>query len=78
MSRRSILRRQLNTAKKGGTNADDYLSSLSDITDSLNAIGDGVFDEDMVFFALNGLPSDYENFVMNIESMKLPITFTEV
>ena len=37
-----------------------------------------MFDEDLVFFALNGLPFDYENFVMNIESMKLPITFTEL
>ena len=48
------------------------------IADSLGAIGEVVFDEDLVFFALSGLPSDYENFVMNIESMKLPITFIEL
>ena len=78
MSRRSIFRRQLNTAKKGGTNADDYLSPLSDLVDSLGSIRDVVSDEDLVFFALSGLPSYYENFVMNFESMKLPITFKEL
>ena len=67
----------LNIAKKGGTNADDNLSSLSDIVNSLGTIRDVVYDEDLVFFALSGLPSYYENFMMNIESMKLPITFTE-
>ena len=67
----------LNTAKKGGTNADDNLSSLSDIVNSLGTIRDVVSDEDLVFFALSGLPSYYEKFMMNIESMKLSITFTE-
>ena len=46
--------------------------------DSFDTIGDMLSDEDLVFFALMCLPSDYENFVMNIELMKLSITFTEL
>lgn len=67
-TRRSLLRHHLHITKKRGSSVVKYLSTLSSTTEDLATTSDPVSDGDLVLFALNGLPSNYESFVTVMEN----------
>ena len=55
-----------------------YVSRIKDLCDQLNAIGDKVFNTDMVTITLKGLIRDYQYFVSSLGGRAMPPTFIEL
>lgn len=54
------------------------LRDLKDLFEKLIAVDDRVRDEDMVFYALNGLPSEHIAFKSIVRLQGYPIDFSEL
>jgi len=57
---------------------DEYLHHIKSIANSLVAIKSPIFDLDFIQYTLNGLGSEYDNFVDNLLFLPGGITFDEV
>lgn len=62
------LRCELKSTKKGTKNISEYLLKIKNIVDSLTAIGDPISNQDHLDAVLEGLPEEYNPFVMMIYS----------
>lgn len=71
------LKTKLATTVKTGTMA-EYLRTLKDLGDRLNAAGEQIKEEDMVFQTLHGLPMGYSSFKTAIRARGNPITYYEL
>lgn len=58
------LRSELKSAKKGTRSMSEYLLQIKAIVDSLVAIGDPISEQDHIDVILDGLPEEYNPFVM--------------
>lgn len=58
------LRTELKTLKKGTKTVSEFITKLHSMADSLAAIGDEVKDQDLMDIILEGLPEEYNAFVM--------------
>lgn len=61
-------RSELQNTKKGTSPINEYLLRIKALVDSLMAIGDPISDQDHVDAMLEGLPEEYNSFVMMIYS----------
>ncbi|KAI3935864.1 hypothetical protein MKW92_042353 [Papaver armeniacum] len=77
-ARRSMLRGQLQTIKRGARIVAEYVQEVKSISDSLAAINDKVGESDIVMYVLNGLGRDYDNFVISIHNRETPISFADL
>lgn len=60
------LRYELKSAKKGNQTISEYVLRVKAIADSLLAIGDSISEQEQIDAVLEGLPEEYNNFVMMI------------
>lgn len=60
------LRSELKTVKKGTRTMSEYLLRIKTIVDSLVAVGDSISDQDHIDSILDGLPEEFNPFVMMI------------
>lgn len=77
-ARRSLLRGQLQTIRRGNLSVTEYLNNLKEIIDNLAAINDRVSDEDIVMYTLNGLGRDFTQFVITAQHRETPYKFVEL
>ena len=63
--------------QKGGDSINKYLLHLKAIKDQLQAVGEKVFDNDLIIAALTGLPSDYDMIRTVIFARESHITLKE-
>lgn len=56
----------------------NYLKDLKDLFTKLTAVGEPVREDDMIFHALNGLPSEYSGFKSAVRLRGYPIDFNEL
>ena len=67
INRRMTLRNQLNGVKiQKEETMQSYITRVSQIKEQLEAIGDMVEEEEVVMTTLNGLPRDWEPFIVGI------------
>ena len=69
---------QLHTATKGNQSFIDYLARVSAIAEELTAIGGHLDNEDLILFTANGLLVDFEAFIITIENLPSPLSFTDL
>ena len=63
---------------KGDFTITKYLQNLVATFEELAEIGDPVKDEDLVLFALNGLPRDFKAFITMAEFQLETLTFSDL
>ncbi|CAN6719043.1 unnamed protein product [Malus baccata var. baccata] len=62
------LRSKIQTIQKSDSPMPDYLNSLKEIYDKLDAAGDPISESDLVAYTLSSLPDAYESFIYSIET----------
>ncbi|XP_070667814.1 uncharacterized protein [Malus domestica] len=62
------LRSKIQTIQKIDSSMPDYLNSLKEIYDKLDAVGDPISESDLVAYTLSSLPDAYESFIDSIET----------
>lgn len=72
------LRARLQTVRKGSSSVTTYLQELKEISDSLAASGNVIQDADLVFYILNGLPSEYDSFATSVRVREPIVTSDEL
>ncbi|KAJ3704083.1 hypothetical protein LUZ61_007788 [Rhynchospora tenuis] len=79
-ARLADLRRQIQTASKGGMSCSDYIHHMRRLADELLFIGSPIPEDELVDATLNGLGSDYLPFVTSITTTHRsdPISFSEL
>ncbi|KAF7143314.1 hypothetical protein RHSIM_Rhsim05G0196600 [Rhododendron simsii] len=77
-ARFDLLKGDIQSIQKGTSSISDYLNQLKHLADSLAALQHPVPDYELVGHALNGLGTDYTNFVVMMENRDPPPTFAEL
>ncbi|KAJ4746261.1 Gag/pol [Rhynchospora pubera] len=77
-ARLTDLKKKLQNLTKGSTSCSDYVHQIRAISDELAFIGAPVPDEDLVMTLLGGLGTDYNSFVVAINTRQEPASFLEV
>ncbi|KAJ4790150.1 polyprotein [Rhynchospora pubera] len=74
------LRRQIQSATKGGSTCSEYIQHIRNLADELLFIGSPMSEEDLVMATLNGLGSEYLPFITSITTSLRsdPITFSDL
>ncbi|KAJ0787642.1 putative RNA-directed DNA polymerase [Helianthus annuus] len=67
-AKQNLLRTQFHLLKQEDKSISDYCDSARTIYDSLVAIGDSISEHSLVLQILNGLHTDYQMFITNIEN----------
>jgi gag-polypeptide of LTR copia-type len=78
MARVLELKLKLQTSKKGGTSCAQFLQNMQGIADQLRSIGTDIPDQELVIYTLQGLGTDFDNFVTAISLRTNPITMSEL
>ncbi|KAA8539286.1 hypothetical protein F0562_025978 [Nyssa sinensis] len=74
-----VLRNDFQRVKKDAANSmKSYLDEIKQITDKLAATANLIFDEEIVFITLKGLPREYVSFKTAIRARETSITFEEL
>jgi gag-polypeptide of LTR copia-type len=68
----------LQTSKKGGLSCSQFLQHIQSLADRLRSIGSDISDQDLILYTLQGLGSDFENFVTAISLWHQPFTMSEL
>lgn len=58
------IKSELKSTKKGTRSVNEYVTQTQNLPDSLTVIGVPVFDSDLYDIVLDGLPEEYNSFVM--------------
>ncbi|XP_026384855.1 uncharacterized protein LOC113280448 [Papaver somniferum] len=74
-ARKSQLRSQLHSIRRGNSIVFDFLHQIKHISDSLAEIGEPVLDEDLVMQRLSCLGRDYAHFVITMQNREIPLLF---
>lgn len=77
-ARFDLLKGDIQSIQKGTASMSEYLNRLKHLADSLAAIQHPVPDKELVGHALNGLGTDYANFVVMMENREPTPTFAEL
>ncbi|KAJ4758161.1 polyprotein [Rhynchospora pubera] len=77
-ARLTDLKKQLQNATKGSTSCSDFIHKIRSISDELAFVGAPIPDQDLVLTVLGGLGSEYNSFVVAINTRLEPVTFLEV
>lgn len=72
------MRRLLQSTTKGGQSCNDYFEQMRSFADQLSAAGEPISDSELVRYILGGLGSDYNSFVVAINTRSNPISLTEL
>jgi gag-polypeptide of LTR copia-type len=72
------LKLQLQTSKKGGSSCAQYIQHMQSIADCLRSIGSDVSEDDLILYTLQGLGSDYENFVTAVSLRSRSLSMPEL
>lgn len=72
------LRTELKSTKKGRKTITEYVLKIKGIVDSLLAVGDSISKQDQVDAILEGLPEEYNAFVMMMYGRFDPVSVTDV
>ncbi|XP_026378223.1 myb-like protein I [Papaver somniferum] len=77
-SRKSMLRNQLQSIRRGNRSVEEYLQQIKSITDNLASINEKVSNSDIIMHILNGLGRDFNNFIISSQNREVPFTFVEI
>ncbi|KAJ1700890.1 hypothetical protein LUZ63_000669 [Rhynchospora breviuscula] len=77
-ARLTELKKKLQTIVKGGSSCSDFIQQIRAIADELAFIGSPMADEDLVLAVLDGLGTEYNSFIVAVNSRHTPISFLEV
>ncbi|KAJ3708372.1 hypothetical protein LUZ61_012077 [Rhynchospora tenuis] len=77
-ARLTELKKKLQSVTKGSGSCEDFIQKIRAIADELSFIGSPLAEEDLVLAVLGGLGSEYNSFVMAVNSRAEPATFAEV
>ncbi|KAJ1704569.1 hypothetical protein LUZ63_004348 [Rhynchospora breviuscula] len=66
------LKLQLQTSKKGGHSCNQYLQQMQTLADRLRSIGSVVSEHELVMYTLQGLGTDFDNFVTAVSMLEIP------
>ncbi|KAI3888569.1 hypothetical protein MKW92_024743 [Papaver armeniacum] len=77
-AKKSLLRSQLHSIKRGNKSISSYFNELKVITDSLAAIGERVDESDVVMYALMGLGKEYRQFVITAQNRDIGFSLSEI
>jgi gag-polypeptide of LTR copia-type len=69
---------QLQTSKKGGSTCVQYLQHMQSIVDCLRSIESDVFEQDLILYILQGLGTDFDNFVTAVSMRSDSLTMVEL
>ncbi|KAJ1698573.1 hypothetical protein LUZ63_007085 [Rhynchospora breviuscula] len=72
------LRLLLQTSKKGGTICIDFIQQMQSIADRLRSIGSEISEQNLVIYTLQGLGTDYDNFVTAFTMRQQASSMTEL
>lgn len=72
------LKTQLRSLKKGSLSATDYLLKIKKLVDSLFSVGSPLTTADHIEAILEGLPEEYNAFIVSITSRSDPYTVNEI
>lgn len=72
------LKTQLRNIKKGSLSATEYLLKVKKIVDSLSSVGAPLSESDHIDAILEGLPEDYNGFIVSLTSRTDPYTVNQV
>jgi Reverse transcriptase (RNA-dependent DNA polymerase)/gag-polypeptide of LTR copia-type/GAG-pre-integrase domain len=72
------LKLKIQTIKKGGDTCSQYLQKFQAIADQLRSIGSDMTEQDLILFTLQGLGTEYENFVTAISMRSGHVTLPEL
>jgi gag-polypeptide of LTR copia-type len=72
------LKLQLQTSKKGGSTCRQYLQHMQSIADCLRNIGSDISEQDLILYTLQGLGSDFDNFVTAVSMRSGSLTMVEL
>jgi gag-polypeptide of LTR copia-type len=78
MARVLELKLKLQTVKKGNATCSQYIQQVQSIADQLRSIGSDLSDQDLVLYTLQGLGTDFENFVTTISLRSGSVTMNEL
>ncbi|KAG6588985.1 Retrovirus-related Pol polyprotein from transposon RE1, partial [Cucurbita argyrosperma subsp. sororia] len=65
-------------SKKSDESIDAYIKRIKEIKDKLANVSTVVNDEDLLIYALNGLPTEYNTFRTSMRTRSTPVTFEEL
>ncbi|KAJ1685430.1 hypothetical protein LUZ63_016820 [Rhynchospora breviuscula] len=77
-ARLTELKTRLQTATKGGSSCSEFLQQIRATADELTFVGSPVTDQDLVLTVLRGLGTEYNAFVVAVNTRAEPISFVEV
>ena len=72
------LHTKLQTLKKDGLSASEYIQRLKSICNSLTAIGEPVFEKSHLIYLFNGLDREYNSFVTSIQNRSNQPTIEQI
>lgn len=65
-------------SKKSDESIDAYIKRIKEIKDKLANVSTAVNEEDLIIYALNGLPSEFNTFRTSMRTRSQPVTFEEL
>lgn len=68
----------LRAAKKGTSTISSYILKIKKCIDALIVIGETVTDNEHIDAILDGLPNEYDNFIMNVTMRTEPYIVAEI
>ena len=74
----SQFKTQLNNTKKGALSIDEYLLKIRNLVDLLAMVGEETKPKDHIEYIYRGLPEEYENFIMNMDTRAETLTVVEI
>ena len=74
----SQFKTQLNNTKKGALSIDEYLLKIRNLVDLLGMVGEETKPKDHIKFIYRGLPEEYENFFMNMDTRVESLTVVKL
>jgi gag-polypeptide of LTR copia-type len=78
MARVLELKLKLQTSKKGGTTCVQFLQYMQGIADQLRSVGAEISDQELVLYTLQGLGTEFDNFVTTISLRTNSVTMSEL
>lgn len=72
------LKTQLRNLKKGSLSVNEYLLKLKKIIDSLFSVGASISEPDHIEAILEGLPEEYNSFIVSVTSRSDPYTVNQI
>ena len=75
INRKMNLRTQLNTKMQKGESIQEYFSRISKFKEQLEAIGDTIYEDELIMTTLNGLTRPWDAFIQTICARKDKLQF---